>query len=248
MSATSSPTHPSSSNPVADLLARSPAPDLVGGTLVPSVSVRPIVAQYGVGKPGSGRLTGAMVPLIIGAGLILLSAIIAVSVLISGEINMNSGMGIGLPLFIAAFIAGPALFKAKSGVLQWRRVAEIHADKVVVADTAGPETAVWSAPMSEYRDIHQSFLYVPSPDGEGSGLELEVVLLRHRDPAKTIYVSGTRKQTLGGMNFMDMVQAGREGRKDDVIAAVGDTRNPAVEALVAALVEETGLSLVQEFD
>ncbi|ABD54707.1 hypothetical protein [Jannaschia sp. CCS1] len=236
------------SNPVADLLAKHAAPDLVGGTILPSVSARPFVADYGVGKPGSGRLTGAMIPLIIGAVLILVSVIVAANALRAGEVTMNSGMGIALPLFIAAFVAGPAVVKAKEGTLQWRRVAEIHADKVVVADRVGDQTAAWIAPISEYRDVHQSFMYIPSPDGDGSGLELEVVLLRHPDPAKTIYVSGTRKQNMGGMSFMDMVQAGREGRKDEVVAATGDTRNPAVEALVAALVEETGLPLVQDFD
>lgn len=235
-------------NPVAALLAKTSAPDLVGGTLMPSASARPFLAQYGVGKPGSGRITGAMVPLIIGAGLVLVSVVVAINVVIAGAVNMNSGMGIGLPLVIAAFIAGPSLFRAKDGTLQWRREARIYTDRVDVTDTAGDHSVVWTAPISEYMDIHQSFRWIPSPDGEGSGLELEIVLLRHPSPAKTIYVSGTRKQNMGGMNFMDMVQAGREGRKDDVMAAVGDTRNPAVEALVAALAEETGLPLVQDFD
>lgn len=244
MPAMSSP----SSNPVADLLARHAAPDLVGGVVLPSASARPIVAEYGVGKPGSGRLTGAMVPLIIGGVLIVVSAIFAINAVIAGSVNMNSGMAIVLPLVIAAFIAVPALFKTKEGVLQWRRVAEIHAGKVIVADTAGDQTAAWIAPISNYHDVHQSFMFLGSGTGEGDGQEFEVVLLRHPDPAKTIYVSGTRKQTMGGMSFRDMVQAGKEGRKEDVMAATGDTRNPAVEALVAALVDETGLPLVQSFD
>lgn len=239
---------PDTSNPVADLLAKTSAPDLVGGALTPSLHARPFLAQYGVGKPGSGRITGAMVPLFIGAALVLVSLVVAISVLRGGGLNLNSGMGIGLPLLIAAFIAGPALFRAKDGTLQWRREARIFPDRVEVTDTAGDQTATWTAPMSDYTDVHQSFVWLASPDGEGDGLDLEVVLLRHPDPSKTIYVSGSRKAKMGGMSFADMVQAGREGRKDDVVAAVGDTRNPAVEALVAALVAETGLPLVQDFD
>ncbi|MBY4891586.1 hypothetical protein KUL25_02265 [Rhodobacteraceae bacterium N5(2021)] len=234
-------------NPVMDLLARSSAPTLVGGTLLPEASARPFVAQYGVGRPGSGKTTGAMVPLIIGAGLVLLSLIVAISALRNGGVTMNSGMGIGLPLVIAAFIAGPALFRAKDGTRQWRRTAQIFADRVEVTDTAGSVTATWTAPISEYTDVHQSYVWLSSPDGDGDGLELEVILLRHPDPAKTIYVSGTRKVILGNMSFSDMVKAGREGRKDDVVAAAGDTRNLQVEALVDALTKETGLSLVQDF-
>ncbi|GAB5446580.1 hypothetical protein [Gymnodinialimonas sp.] len=235
------------SNPVAELLSKHAAPDLVGGTLLPSASARPIVARYGVGNPGSGRITGAMVPLIIGAGLVLVSLIVGVNVLRAGEVNLNSGMGIGLPLFIAAFIAGPALLRAKSGTLQWRRAARIHGDRVEVTDTAGDQTTTWTAPITEYTDVHQSFYWVSSRDGDGGGAEIEVVLLRHPDPAKTIYVSGTPKQNMGGMSFLDMVQAGREGRKDDVMAVVGDTRNPQVEAFIEVLTAETGLRLVQDF-
>lgn len=50
----------------------------------------------------------------------------------------------------------------------------------------------------------------------------------------------------GGMNFFDMGKPGREGRKEDVTGAVGDTRNAAVEALVAVVIQEAGLLLVQK--
>lgn len=238
---------PEHANPVAELLAKTAAPDLVGGAAMPSATARPFVANYGEGKPGSGRVTGEMMPLIIGAGLVLLALIVAGNAMRVGEVTMNSGVGIGLSLVIAGFIGGPALFRAKDGTLQWRREAQIFADRVEVTDIAGDQTATWIAPIAEYSDIYQSFMWLPARDGEGDGVELEVVLLRHRDPAKTIYVSGTRKASMGGMSFADMVKAGREGRKEDVTAAVGDTRNPAVEALVAALVQETGLPLVQDF-
>lgn len=233
-------------NPVLDLLARQEAFDVVGGTLLPDATARPIVARYGQGKPGSRAITGAMVPLIIGAVLVLISLIVLITTLRAGEASMNAMMGIGLPLLIAAFVAGPALFRAKSGTLQWRREAQIYGDRVEVIDTAADGSVTWSAPLSEYTDIYHRFVHLPSPNGDGDGLDLEVVMLRHADRAKSIYVSGTRKTTMGAMSFADMVKAGKEGRKDDVVAAVGDTRNPAVEALVAALVRETGLALVQD--
>ena len=234
-------------NPVADLLARNSAPDLIGGAGMPELTSGPIVANYGVGQPGSKRASGAMIPLFIGAGLLVVSLIAGISLLRSGSPSLNNVMPVVLPLFIAAFIAGPALFRAKQGTLQWQRYAEIHADRVEVTDVSGDGQVKWSEPISAFQDILHGFTWISSGDGEGSGLDLEVVLLRHRDPSKVIYLSGTKKTVMGGMSFSEMVQAGRDGRKADVEAAVGDTRNPQVDAFVAELASRTGLSVTQDF-
>ncbi|QXT38783.1 hypothetical protein [Gymnodinialimonas ceratoperidinii] len=234
-------------NPVLDLLARTPAPELVGGLSIPDLRARPITVRYGEGKPGISALSGATLPLFLGAVLVLLSFIVVINVIRLGEVSLNAGMGIVLPLVIAAFVAGPALLRARAGNLQWRREASIFADRVEVSDRTGEHDVSWSAPLSEFKDVHQAFTYIPARNGEGDGLELEVVHLRHPEAGKSIYVSGTRKVTMGGMSFSDMIKAGREGRKEEVTAAVGDTRNPAVEALVAELVELTGLPLTPDF-
>lgn len=233
-------------NPVADLLARRPAPELVGGLAIPDLRARPVTLRYGEGKPGVTALSRATLPLFLGGFLVLLSLIVAFNVIRLGEMSLNGGMGIFLPLVIAAFVAGPALLRARAGTLQWQREARIFADRVEVSDHVGEEHITWSAPIGDFKDVHQSFTWLPARNGEGDGLELEVVQLRHADPGKSIYVAGTRKVTMGGMSFSDMVRAGREGRKEEVAAAVGDTRNPAVEAMVADLVELTGLPLTQD--
>ncbi|WP_224814480.1 hypothetical protein [Hasllibacter sp. MH4015] len=235
-------------NPVATLLSRRSAPDLVGGLRLPEISDGPVVVVYGEGRPGSRAINGNVLTLLIGALCVLISGIVTINAVRSGNFDLNNVMGIVLPLVIGAFIAGPSLLRAKGGTLQWTRRAELRADEVVVTDKTGSTEVRWSEPLAAYRDIHQAFVHLSSPDGEGDGLTLETVTLRHRDRGKDIYVLGTKKTVMGGMNFSDMVRAGREGRKADVEAAFGDTRNPQVEAIVAALVERTGLPLTQDLD
>lgn len=236
-----------SENPVAAMLARQAAPDLIGGIRPPRTVEGTVTVEYGEAKPTMRNLTGPIVRLVIAGFVLLIGVIIAINVVISGNYDLNNVMGIILPIFIAGFIGLPSLFRAGKGTLFWTRRATIHPDRVEVVDNASGTEVAWTAPISEYRDIHHGVMWVSAGDGDGGGFDLETVILRHPDQSKNIYVSGTRKQMMGGMSFADMVQAGREGRKADVEAAVGDTRNPQVEAVVAALAEGTGLPLTQEF-
>ncbi|MEJ6391690.1 hypothetical protein V8J82_00395 [Gymnodinialimonas sp. 2305UL16-5] len=234
-------------NPVAEMLSRKAAPDLIGGIRPPHLGAGPVHVEYGQGKPTALNLTGPIVQLAIAGIVLLIGVIITINVVASGNYDLNNVMGIILPLFIAIFIGAPALGRALKGTLYWTRRAAIHPDRVEVVDNSSGTEIRWSAPISEYRDIYHGFMWLTAGDGEGDGLDIEAVMLRHPDQSKTIYVSGTRKTTMGGMNFMDMVQAGREGRKADVEAAVGDTRNPQIEALVAHLAQETGLRVTTDF-
>ncbi len=230
---------------VEDLLSRVPALVRIGGVSIPTSRELPLHVSYGEGQPGSGRVTRPMVPLVIGGVLCVLGLVFLVQILRAGGGDMNLTMAVILCFGIAAFIGGPALFKMRQGRLQWTRTAEIGPDMVRVTDRTDAASTEWAEPISAYSDIYHRFERLDG--GETRDVQLEVVELRHPNPGRTIYVLGTRKTAMGGMSFADMVQAGRDGRKADVEAAVGDTRNPQVEAVVAALAEGTGLPLTQEF-
>ena len=130
----------------------------------------------------------------------------------------------------------PRLRKTAAARARWLREVKIADGMVRVTDRQGGETVTWSEPLAAYRDVHVRIAQRAIRRGSGPGgsrNEVEVAELRHPDPGRTLYLHGSVPTGTGGMDPMDLIRAGYEGRIDEVKDAVGNRVNPVFEAYVA---------------
>ena len=240
------------SGPVEKLLAETPAQYIIGGINPRVEGALPWSISYGLGKPGSKswRPNSATTPFFIAGAFGLLFVAITVSNSMDRSLTTPEILGGVVILAVLVGLIFPQLYRRSKGALQWSRKVVINADTVRVTDKGDTETVLWEEPLSAYRDIHHSVQSIGAGDSGTAGgtrvTELDVVELRHANQGRTIYLRGTKRNMLGGMNVMEIIQAGREGRKDDVRAAVGNAHNPEFQAYLNNLSEQLGLPVTRD--
>ncbi|MBY6199974.1 hypothetical protein KUV65_01240 [Maritalea mobilis] len=239
-------------NKVETLLTDLPAAERIGPMPRLNPGARPWRWSYGAGAPGRSafRLNAATAPLVFGVFMAVLLVAILVANLSNGVLDGGQLRAAGLIVIVLLVLVGPHTRRKMNGTLQWRREVEITKRKVRVTDRSGKAVETWKEPLSAYRDIHHRIGHVtgfdPSGVGSSKAVPLDVIELRHPDPGRTIYLHGSAQTSTGGMSPMDMIRAGRKGRREEVEAAVGSTRNPRVEALLRQLERELGMPVTRE--
>ena len=179
---------------------------------------------------GPGGQPSSRVPVLFAAGFGLLGLVILGSKLGAGL----SGPEIFAFCFIAVValgLAAPWLWRRLKGVSRWTRSVELHRDRIDVTDSDASGQQRWSRPMSEYRLCHEhtrkgGIGATPAPQFA----VYDMLILRHADRSRDIPLRITAATGTGGMTLHDMIDAGRQGDKARVEAAMNDRDNPEFEA------------------
>ena len=152
---------------------------------------------------------------------------------------------------VFAVLLGPRLWTALRGGATWRRSVRILDGAVEATDTMRGRAVTWRAPLSEYEGIAHRIGTASGVPASGVATKVvrhDILELVHPDPGRTIPLWKRPRTATGGMGMAEMIRAGREGRKEEVEAALNSTRNPQLRAFAERAAAATGLPLLCDPD
>ncbi len=194
------------------------------------VSLRTLPARL---KIGPGARPRPKTPILFASGFASLFLIIFVTQLSEG-LEASEIVAFLFILVVVAGLAAPWLLRRLKGVADWQRTVTLYRDKVEVTDQDASGSQRWSLPVSAYRLSHEhvrrgGFATSPAPQYA----VYDMLILRHPDRSRDIPLRITPATGTGGMTMRDMIEAGRQGDKARVEAAMNDRDNPDFEAFKA---------------
>jgi hypothetical protein len=212
-------------------------------------------AKVSQGKPPSFSLAGVLgspkAPLVFVSGFVLCAIVaIAANAYTKGSLGTSDLLSALVFVLIGAALVWPSLQTWRRGVLSWTRQVELRQDRVTVDDITETGHDHWEEPLGNFLGVarrHGALVAGGAPAGHAGSasksITLDIIELRHPDPGKTLLLYSAPRSKTGGMTMGKMFEMARQGKKNEIKAAMNSPENPDLDARLAryqALLQEQG--------
>ncbi len=230
--------------PVERLLSRTSAEHLVGAFRPTLGGEFPWSFSYGA-RPQRYSLRTVMITLV----LIIAGTVLAVGLALQDGWNAPKMMALSLVAYLILSMVVPRLIGRKRGGSGWERQVMIDGTNVRVIDRYGTTSTQWRQPLRKYLDLRHRVMSVGGKrfSSNAEPTALDIIELRHRDPARSIYLLGRRRPRASDRtNLTDQIKA---GRRDAPTAAADPIDGPGegdLELLLGTLSTALDLPVTHE--